>query len=147
MSEQPTSNRLLGVAVRSPLACCGLLALFVALIYPLVAWYAHGKSGADGLLAAAVAGVVCWLSASAALLITAWFPGGPQAAVSRMMLSMLVRMGVPLAVGTILEFQFGPLADAGVFGLIVVFYLMTLLVETMLSLRFVQHSSQSVEAS
>ena len=48
---------------------------------------------------------------------------------------MIFRMGLPMGVGLLLNYGGGPLASAGVFGWIVVFYLLTLAVETLLSLH------------
>ena len=50
---------------------------------------------------------------------------------------MAFRMGVPLVVGLILDRRGGPLSEAHVFGMIVAFYLITLIVETWLALRLV----------
>jgi hypothetical protein len=50
---------------------------------------------------------------------------------------MLFRMGVPLAVGIASVRGGGPLAEAGVFGMILVYYFVTLVAETGLSLKLV----------
>lgn len=52
-------------------------------------------------------------------------------------LAMLVRMAIPMVVGIVLTKRGGPLAEAGVFGMIVGFYLVGLLVETLLTVRLV----------
>ena len=50
---------------------------------------------------------------------------------------MVFRMGLPLVVGVILDRRGGPLSEAGVFGMIVAFYFVTLIVETWLAVRLV----------
>jgi len=56
---------------------------------------------------------------------------------------MFFRFGLPLIAGLIFQESGGVLAEAGVFGLIVVFYLITLVAETCLSLQFVNKRTQS----
>lgn len=50
---------------------------------------------------------------------------------------MLVRMGVPLIALFVLPKAGGPLIAAGVTGMVMAYYLITLAAETWLSLRFV----------
>jgi hypothetical protein len=57
---------------------------------------------------------------------------------------MFFRMGVPLIVGFALDRAKGPLADAGVFGMIVGYYLVGLLVETLLSVRLIGTKTRGV---
>jgi len=116
---------------------CALLTAAVVVAYPLIGWLAWRRAGTDGLVAAAVAAGVCWLGATAALMIAAALKG-PNAALNSMLLGMLCRMGLPLLAGAVLSSQGGQLAAGGVFGLIVVFYLLTLVVETLLSLRLLK---------
>jgi hypothetical protein len=97
----------------------------------------------NGLWAAVVAGGICWLGAMAALLLVGLMRGGPQV-VHGTLLGMLFRMGLPLAAGLLLTVRGGPLADAGVFGMIVVYYLIGLLVETLLSVSLVGSSTGTV---
>jgi len=61
--------------------------------------------------------------------------------------AMLIRMGLPLGVGLALHRQGGPLADAGVFGLVVIFYLVMLVTEAYLSVRLVKQSTEKTKAS
>ena len=51
-----------------------------------------------------------------------------------MLVGMLVRMGIPLGAALLVVFRGGPLADAGFLYYLVVFYLVTLTVETFLAL-------------
>jgi hypothetical protein len=98
--------------------------------------------GAAGVAAACLAAGVCWLGAVAALVCSARLaPAGR--AVQAHLAGSLFRIGIPLAVGTVLQQRGGALADAGVFGLIVVFYLVALTTETVLSLKFVKRNGNS----
>lgn len=98
-----------------------------------------------GIAATAVAAGVCWFGATGALLSTA-FLRGSQFALHGLFGGMILRLGLPLALGMFLSSRGGGLAKAGVFGLIVMFYLLTLVVETLLSLRFVNQPQKSARA-
>jgi hypothetical protein len=128
--------------VRPLLMSCGLLSILNLVTLLVAGWVAYGQSGANGLLAATVAAGVCWLGALSALLVTGLF-GSPRNAVSVLFGSMLLRLGLPMVAGMMLSSQGGLLARSGVFGLIVVFYLINLPVETWFSLRLVGSNSRS----
>jgi hypothetical protein len=123
-ASEPDSSGLRSVV--AGIALVGCVLLIVATITSSIIWSRHG---ANGLLACLVAAGVCWVSASAALLITAITAGGPQA-VAGLFMSIAVRTGVPLGAAALATTVGGPLADAGLFGLIVIHYLAALVVET-----------------
>jgi hypothetical protein len=87
--------------------------------------------------AAAVAAIVCWFAATIALLVSAIGQNTPSA-VPCLLGGTLIRMLIPGAVGVMIDAQRGPLAQAGVLGYIVVFFLLTLVVETGLLLRLLR---------
>jgi hypothetical protein len=99
--------------------------------------------GVDGVLAASAAAAICWFGSTMALLMAGYSSRSNQA-VQGHLLGMFFRLGLPLVAGMILQKSGGPLAGAGVFGLIVVFYLITLVAETVLSLQFIKQSKDSV---
>ena len=92
-----------------------------------------------GVGASLLAAGVCWLAATAALVITATLRG-PEAAVQGMLLAMLFRLGLPMAAALLLGTQRGPLSEANLLILILVYYLIALATETPLALRFVNHN-------
>jgi hypothetical protein len=114
-----------------------ILALAIAATLGVAGGVAWSRSGEMGLAAAIVAAGVCWVGAALSFVLVEWFrrSGNPVAGVLG---GMLIRLGLPLAVGVALSEAGGPLADAGVFGLIVVFYLVALVVETLLLVRALQ---------
>jgi hypothetical protein len=128
----------------------GLLLVWLTLpllvVYPAFAWYGYSRVGVDGILAAALAGVICWVGAAGALAVASLFRQSQQAA-SALMLGMLFRMGLPLAAVAWLMTQGGWLAEAGVVGMILIYYLVSLIVETVLSLRLVGSPRQATKAS
>lgn len=103
----------------------------------IVGGAAAATRGINGFLAALVAAAICWFGSTAALLL-AGFASRTNHAVQGHLLGMFFRLGLPLIGGLVFQETGGWLAEAGVFGLIVVFYLITLVAETCLSLQFVK---------
>jgi len=110
-----------------------LLTLVVLGLYVLVAGIAWSLSGATGVAAAALAAACCWLGAAAALIV-----GGIAQQQGHILLALLLgiflRVGIPLAVAAVFHFRGGSLAEAGLLYYFLVFYPLTLTVETTLSL-------------
>jgi hypothetical protein len=104
--------------------------------FGLVAWFVKDAEG-PSVQAAAVAAGVCWLSGTLALLSASWFRE-PQQVMFHLLFGMIFRMAVPFGLGAWLQSQGGPLAKAGVFGYIVGFYLLTLIVETLLAATYLK---------
>jgi hypothetical protein len=115
--------------------------------FPVVAWFAHGQHGEDGVKAAALAAGICWVGAMIALLLVGLFRASHNQMVSATLLGMFFRMGLPLMTGLMLTRAGGPLAEAGLFGMILVFYLVGLLVETILSVRLLGSSQRVAKTS
>jgi hypothetical protein len=91
-------------------------------------------SGRTGLVAACAAAVFCCLGAFGALLVARWFRG-PNGLLPRVLGGMFMRMTIPLAAVLGVQLSRSPLADAGFVYYVLVFYLVTLAVETGLWVR------------
>jgi|GEM_PF-6582032 len=117
-----------------------ILLLVVALVSLCVGFYGYSKHGTVGVGAAAIAGVVCFLSASAALTATALTTNTPNA-LSGVLLGIILRTVIPFFVSILLMQAFKPLADAGLLGMVLVNYLVVLAAETLLAVRIVQANS------
>jgi hypothetical protein len=117
-------------------AACAALTVVTLVALPIFGWVGYSASGIAGVWAAGAAAGVCWFGATIALLLVG-VSHGPTQVVSRVLAGMTFRMGMPLVVGLILDRRGGPLSEAHVFGMIVAFYLITLVVETWLALRLV----------
>jgi len=126
---------------------CVLLSLSLLLVFPIIGAYAYNTHGTDGLIAAALAGAICWSGAMIALVLVGLFRKSPNQMVSATLAGMLFRMGLPLVTGLVITNAGGPLADAGIFGMILVFYLVGLVVETILSVRILGSSQDAAKAS
>ena len=117
-------------------AACTALTGVTLVALPIFGWVGYSASGIVGVWAAAAAAGVCWFGATIALVLVGVSQVAKQA-VSRVLAGMVFRMGLPLVVGLILDRRGGPLSEAHVFGMMVAFYLLTLVVETWLALRLV----------
>jgi hypothetical protein len=125
-------NPLATVRQSSLVARATVLTIAMALLFAAVAPVAHHLAGRLGLVAAAVAGLMCLLPAVSALFISGALRG-TEHALTGLLSAMLVRTGVPLVLA-LLILRRGPLVDAGAVHYLVVFYLMALGLETWLSL-------------
>lgn len=130
---------------------CGLpvkaivLVLAVLTVYGAVGPVAWFLSGSVGLAAAGLAAGVC-LGGAAAALATSHVFRAPQHVLYGVLFGMAARMGLPLAAGLICWRQGGPLAEVGVLYYLLIFYPITLGVETVLSLPVTTHgASQAMD--
>jgi len=110
-----------------------ILGLVVLGAYGLVAPVAGLLSGSAGLWTAAAAAVFCLAGAEVALLVNP-LSHRPKRALLGMLLGMAARMGIPLGLGLGCHVQGGVLAQTGLLYYLLVFYPVTLGVETALSL-------------
>lgn len=133
--------RRLGVTARG-----GLLIAAVLFSYFLVAPVAWLISGRVGLLAAAVAAGLCVVAALVALLVNFFFHG-PALALHSMVAGMMLRMGIPLAVGMVLHQKVELLATHGMLYYMVVFYFISLATEVVLTLPAVLPSGLEIRKS
>jgi hypothetical protein len=128
-ANEPKNNGYRSVALG-----IALLGAVLAIAAACIAAFAFERHGMDGVLAAVLAAVVCWISASAALFITVQTTGGPQA-VAGLFLSIAIRTFPPLLLGVASTAMHGRLSEAGLFGFIVILYLIALLVETCVAVK------------
>ena len=119
-----------------------VLALVVAAALIPTAWLGHRDSGVAGIHAALLAAIACLSSSIVALALVARFAGTPQA-IAAMFGGIGIRTGVPLLTAVILSNTSPSLREAGIFGMCVVFYLLTLVVETWFAVGIVNASNRS----
>jgi hypothetical protein len=106
-----------------------LLALLLAAVSVVVLPAAYAWGGFNGLLAAAVATVVVWL-ASALGMALGQLSHGPNQALTNLLMSMLIRMAIPLAACLLVLLTSSRLAEAGFVFYILGFYLAALPIDT-----------------
>jgi hypothetical protein len=128
MTTWMANLRNCGVALR--LAVLGTVVLAA---WGLAAPVAVHLGGLTGLAAATIAAGLCLAGAAAALAIAGSLQG-PSGVLAALWLGMLLRMGVPFGAGLAIHLHGGPLAQAGLLWYLLVFYPITLIVGTVLSL-------------
>ena len=116
------------------------LLLLLLPVVGTVGYFAFQQHGIAGLNAAFVAAFLCYATAAAALVITAMTAGTPNA-LSGSFLGIFLRTAIPFFVSILLVQASKPLADAGLFGMVLLNYLFVLTVETVLAVRIVQRHS------
>lgn len=120
-------------------SCFLILSAAMLLFFVPVALVARALNGPDAFAAAAVAAAVCWLGGMLTLLGTSrWGRQGVNAPLYALLFGMVFNCAVPFTVGMVLHRTGGALAQAGVFGLIVIFFQFALLIGTLLTLCLVK---------
>ena len=130
----PNSNRS---ATNQAIRLCLLLASVLLVAFPLIAYVGNVQYGHAGFVAAIVAAAVCLVAGCIAIGVTSLFQSMGNG-LNGLLLSILIRTGIPLIAGVTLSAQGGPLAEGGVFGMIVLNYLLMLTIETISAVRIVQ---------
>ncbi len=139
-------NLALGAMIPRVVRCCVLLTTAIVLIFPLFAWMNYSSHGRIGVTSAAVGAGVAWFGATIALVL-AGVMHGPQNGAQGVLLGMLFRMGIPMGAAILFTSSGGPLAEASVFEMILFFYLVTLVIETPMSVHLVRFGEKISKAA
>jgi hypothetical protein len=131
-------------SLTSLLAACAVLFAVLAPLAIAMACFAYSRSGTIGIVAAAIAGGICWVSASLAL-VAAFLGQRWNNPIAGILGGTLLRLGLPLAGGLAIQQTQPALAQAGCFTMILGLYLVALVVETALSLKFVPQPRTNVK--
>ncbi len=110
-----------------------VLTAVVVVAYPVLAGVATARRGSSTWQSAALAAAICWFGALLALVFSDWLRG-PQAAHYALLLGLLVRTGCPLTAVVIAIRTSSRLEAVGFVGLVLGFYFVTLVTETLLTL-------------
>jgi len=118
----------------------------VVLVYAAAAPILVAFRGRIAMFVAAAAAIPCLLGAGLALLIAEWLRGSKH--VSAIAWAPIpLRTGVPLLCGLVVHLHGGPLAEAGFLYYLLIFYPVTLTVETILSLPTGLKTAAAAEVS
>ena len=147
MGKRLTKNLVISILI---------LAVTLAVVSGVAGYVTSQRVGQDAYAASVLAAVVVWLAGSLGLLVT-MHASGNQASVTALLMAMLLRIGLPLGTVVILT-QLGTqaggdtpvgwaarLGEAGFFGLVVVHYLVALMIETVLSVRWLSRQSRFLQ--
>jgi hypothetical protein len=137
VNESLSANPPPPVCRRDLLRACIILSAIVLVAIPIAAQLATQWRGSSTWFATLVAAGVCWLGATVSLVV-AYLGRQRGAAMMGLMLSMLVRMAIPLAIALLVVTSHSALAEGGLMGQLLIFYLLTLTVETLLSVSLVK---------
>ena len=136
MDRHESNSHAAGSALQSVVGSCALLAVIIAPVAVVIAGICNGGLGRDSVWAAAIAGMVCWTAGAGALSITA-VATQFKAPVQGVLLAMLFRMGLPLAALMAFTQVEHPVVAAGLAPTTLGVYLVTLVAETLLTVRMV----------
>ncbi len=120
--------------VSSPVVQAGILCTALACLAVPLGLLGFLLDGWVGVGAAVASGAICLAAALLALLLAS-LTAAPDQVVQRVVLTMLPRMGLPLFACVLVYLRGGVLVEAGFVYYIMAFYLIALLVETILLTR------------
>lgn len=133
------ANWLNNLRTRTAAVRIAILTIVVLVVFALAGPVAFHIGGFTALMAAALAAGLCLIGGSVALMVSRLL-AGPNLALAALLTGMTARMAIPLAFGLAVHLHGGPLAKAGLLYYLLVFYPVTLAVETLLSLPPAQQS-------
>ena len=139
-----------GKAVTSWLAgtwkACGQLSAGMLIALALMGFLAHRSYGTEAMLASFMAGMLCWLGAILALLITSKTHGARQA-VAGMLLSMACRLGFVLIAFLVLKQWSDKIGESKLVFHLLPYYGMALTLGTILVIHLIQRTESGTEVS
>jgi hypothetical protein len=135
--------RRIGLSLRT---ACLLLLTVIGVVYLVVAPLAEQRFGAFAWQSAGLAAAITGFGALAALVVGSVFRD-PRSSVASVFGGMILRMGIPLAAGIYIQSRGGRLAESGFFSLVLIFYLVCLVAETLLALGVNRSRSLNDEAT
>lgn len=117
-----------------------VMSLVLLAAFPAIGGWGYWSYGKPGLITATVAGLSCWVGGVLGFAVSLPFQG--LQAVNGVLAGMLVRMTVPMVVALGLLMSRSELLGVDRLPLLVVYYLVALVVDTILSVRAVQNAAR-----
>ncbi|QDS99692.1 hypothetical protein [Adhaeretor mobilis] len=121
-----------------------ILGIVFVVVAAIAAGVTAGKYGSDAYLSCGLAAAVVWLAGTIGLVLTS-LASDAHSRLNALLMGMLVRLGLPLASLVIVPQMSERLAAAGFAGLVLVFYLVGLVVETPLLMGLVKKAQDTSE--
>ncbi len=109
----------------------------------IAGYFMQQKQGEAGVIATICAAAICSVSGVGALVLTG-YGTSQKDGLSYTLGSILIRTGIPLGLAVVISDTQPYLKEAGIFGIIVVLYLLTLALETLLSVRLLKKQTKPV---
>ena len=121
---------------------CGQLSAGMLIALALMGFLAHRSSGTEAMLASFMAGMLCWLGAILALLITSRTHGATQA-VAGMLLSMACRLGFVLIAFLVLKQWSDKIGQSNLVFHLLAYYALALVLETVLVVNLIRQAEST----
>ena len=117
-----------------------IITLVLGGVFPLIAWIGYKQYQQAGFNAVLIAALLCWVGSIMGLIpaILVRDPEQPEQGVNAVLMGMLIRMSIPLGGGFFLHQLVEKLADAKILLFTLIYYLIALIVDTILALKIVQ---------
>lgn len=117
-----------------------IITLVLGGVFPLIAWIGYNQYQQTGVNAVLIAALLCWVGSILGIIpsVLARNSEQPEQGVNAVLMGMLVRMSIPLGGGFILHQSVEQLADAKILMFTLIYYLIALIVDTILALKFVR---------
>jgi len=116
-----------------------IITLVLGGVFPLIAWIGYEQYQQAGFNAVLIAALLCWVGSIIGIIpfILARDTKQPEQGVNAVLMGMLIRMSIPLCGGFILHQSVERLADAKILMFTLIYYLIALIVDTILALKIV----------
>ena len=117
-----------------------IITLVLGGVFPLIAWIGYEQYQQTGFNAVLIAALLCWVGSIIGMIpaILVRDSERPEQGVNAVLMGTLIRMSIPLGGGFILHQSVEKLADAKILMFTLIYYLIALIVDTILALKFVQ---------
>lgn len=119
---------------------CLWVLLGVLAVFPLFAAYGYTRFEIHGIISAATAATVVLLGMESALVVVILFRD-TEYKIHSVLAGIFLQSGIPLVFGLLMHEAGGPLAEAGIIGMILVYYLLALIAKTILAVQLVSQTS------
>ena len=117
-----------------------VITLVLGGVFPLIAWIGYKQFQQAGFNAVLIAALLCWVGSILGIIPSILVRGTeqPEQGINAVLMGMLIRMSIPLGGGFILHQLVENLADAKILMFTLIYYLIALIVDTILALKIVQ---------
>ena len=117
-----------------------IITLVLGGVFPLIAWIGYKQYQQAGFYAVLITALLCWVGSILGIIpaILVRDPEQPEQGVNAVLMGMLIRMSIPLGGGFFLHHSVEKLADAKILLFTLIYYLIALIVDTILALKIVQ---------
>ena len=117
-----------------------IITLVLGGVFPLIAWIGYEQYQQAGLKAVLIAALLCWVASIIGMIpsILVRYSEQPEQGVNAVLMGTLIRMSIPLGGGFILHQSVEKLADAKILMFTLIYYLIALIVDTILAIKIVQ---------